>query len=78
MTSRSLSRRLERLEERTILIGEPTVITVVYVDAITKQPVESFPVEIPSDRRVQACREEPIVRIRSISPEVRAHLRHWY
>jgi hypothetical protein len=47
VTSRNITRRLERLEEETLPVGEPTVIQVVFVGADGTEE-EGPRVEIPA------------------------------
>jgi hypothetical protein len=48
MINRTLSRRLERLEEQMIPTGEPKVIHVVFINPDGTQAPGTFTVEIPA------------------------------
>ncbi len=53
---KSLSRRLERLEERMIPIGEPMTIDVVFIKPDGTEAPGGFSIEIPSHGPVRSPR----------------------
>jgi hypothetical protein len=54
MTSRSLARRLDRLEERMVPIDEPSsILKIVYVNSAGTEVPGGYQIEIPSYGRAQ-------------------------